>query len=62
MADHGRLSSDSSETVDKKQALPLITKFPRIPTARRDSKSMAKPPEALTEKDLVAFDHVAAGQ
>lgn len=62
MADHNRLSWDSSEAVNINPTHPQPPKPKKNPTARRDSKIMAKSPETLSEKDLVAFDHVAAGQ
>lgn len=62
MVDLRRLSLDSADTVNNNPTLPQPTKPKSSPTTRRDSKNMAKSPEALTEMDLVAFDHVAAGQ
>jgi hypothetical protein len=62
MADNNRLPWDPSEAENKNITHPQPPKPKKNPTARRDSKVMAKSPEILSEKDLVAFDHVAAGQ
>lgn len=58
MADDSKLSWESLQTVDNDNSSPNHKKH----SSRRNSKTMAKSTEALTEKDLVAFDHVAAGQ
>ena len=62
MAEDNRLSWESSKAVNKDSNQPQSPEQKKNTTARRDSKTMAKSPDMLTEKDLIAFDHVAAGQ
>ena len=62
MAEDNRLSWESSKALNKDSSQPQSPEQKKNTPARRDSKTMAKSPDMLTEKDLIAFDHVAAGQ
>lgn len=62
MAEDNKLSWESSKALNKDSSQPQSPEQKKNTPARRDSKTMAKSPDMLTEKDLIAFDHVAAGQ
>jgi len=62
MAEDSSLSWESSEAVHKDPNQPQSPQQKKNRPTRRNSKTMAKSPDKLTEQDLIAFDHVAAGQ